>query len=261
MVYSIEKIQNEVAEILRTVTELCDRNGILYYCQAGTVLGAIRHKGPIPWDHDSDIIIPSDKIDNFVECCLKYLPERYWIDYYKTNPNGFRRFPRVGLKGYSTDVLHLDVFKLIGIPDDSEGQKALLRECSENGEQALVKKKGRVSVLSSVKHMKIKQAINRAKICMDFSAKYLYEMEEICTRYPYAESSYVMNPFGKYGAKNIFKKEIYGDGKIVPYMDYYVRVPSETDFYLRQYYGEYMKYPSIKIIKKEMKKKFIVEKI
>ena len=90
---------------------------------------------------------------------------------------------------------------------------------------------------------------------------FVKKTEELCSRYSYNKAKYVMNPFGKYGKKNIFKKEIYGEGQMVPYLDFYVRVPSELDFYLTQYYGNYMSYPPEDEINKALAAKHIVEEL
>ena len=56
--YGIGDLQDKLLEILKYVDGLCENNGLTYYAAFGTCLGAIRHKGFIPWDDDLDIYMP-----------------------------------------------------------------------------------------------------------------------------------------------------------------------------------------------------------
>ena len=67
-----------------------------------------------------------------------------------------------------------------------------------------------------------------------------------------------MNPSGKYGQKNIFRKEVYGQGCMWELDGLQVRIPSEYDFYLKQYYKDYMQTPPEDQISKEMRMQFDV---
>ena len=98
--------------------------------------------------------------------------------------------------------------------------------------------------------MQIGECIKRFKWCMCNKESIVEKMEELCNKYPYDTAKYVMNPCGKYGIKNAFQKNVYGVGKKVPYLDFEVNVPLKTEFYLKQYYGDYMKYPSPLFVKK-----------
>ena len=256
-------MQEETTGFLKAAITVCEKNNITYWCQAGTVLGAIRHSGPIPWDEDADIIIPNNQINKFVDCCTKQLPHEYWIDYYTVNPQGYRIFPRIGKRGYPTTHLHLDIFRLIGLPEDPNRQAEIAEKGIQYEKQSIFYARNTIKkirmILSPLRNRQPKEFFNRIELFTCGEKDFMEKMEDLCDQYPFDTAPYVMNPCGKYGKKNIFHKSVYGPGKIVPYLGFFVRVPSETDVYLRQYYGDYGKFPPQKEIDKIMNQKYKID--
>ena len=68
-----------VAEVLSQVSAVCKKHGIPYYAAYGTLLGAIRHKGFIPWDDDIDVGMLRADFDRFLEIADAELGEKYFI--------------------------------------------------------------------------------------------------------------------------------------------------------------------------------------
>lgn len=246
----MQQMQKYVNEMLKATIDVCEKNNITWYCQAGTVLGTVRHGGSIPWDHDADIIIPNNEIDNFVACCQRDLPKEYYVDYFTINPKELCLFPRIGLTGYSTNVLHLDVFRLIGLPDSAEEQHAIVKQAKYYNTKNSIMWQASLS---------LRCYYHRLKMFYHKRTYFAKKFNELCNKYPYKESNYVMNPSGKYGEKNIFEKSVYGEGILMKYEGFTVRIPSKTDFYLRQYYGDYMQTPPQAEIDKEMNKIFVIK--
>ena len=63
---SIEKTQEISAEILKVIADLCEELNLRYFLIYGTLIGAIRHKGFIPWDDDLDIMMPRPDYDKLL---------------------------------------------------------------------------------------------------------------------------------------------------------------------------------------------------
>lgn len=56
---NVKETQKISLELLHTIADICEMKGLRYYLMYGTLIGAIRHKGYIPWDDDTDIMMPS----------------------------------------------------------------------------------------------------------------------------------------------------------------------------------------------------------
>lgn len=81
----LRELQLHTLAILDEVDKICRRNNIFYWLASGTLLGAVRHGGFIPWDDDLDIeILYSDK-HRFIEACERELPEQYKLQCHKTD--------------------------------------------------------------------------------------------------------------------------------------------------------------------------------
>ena len=64
---NLEEIQKHSVKILYALDEICRQEGIKYFLAYGTLLGAVRHNGFIPWDDDIDVQMPREDYDRFEE--------------------------------------------------------------------------------------------------------------------------------------------------------------------------------------------------
>ena len=81
-----KRIQARELEILKSVAGACEEMGLRYMIGYGTLLGAVRHKGFIPWDDDIDICMPRDDYDVFLKEGAEHLPEQLVIQHFTTEP-------------------------------------------------------------------------------------------------------------------------------------------------------------------------------
>ncbi len=93
---TLRKLQLTELEILKHVHQVCSDNSITYYLVGGTLLGAIRHKGFIPWDDDLDIAMPRKDYIRFIDICSKgALGEDYYLHHTQTDKDYWLAFAKV----------------------------------------------------------------------------------------------------------------------------------------------------------------------
>jgi lipopolysaccharide cholinephosphotransferase len=84
---SLRDAQLIMMDVLKEVHRICENNDIKYFLSDGTLLGAVRHKGFIPWDDDLDISMLRDDYEKFLSVAMKELSEEFFLQTFDTDPN------------------------------------------------------------------------------------------------------------------------------------------------------------------------------
>lgn len=95
----LRKLQLLELRILKEIDRVCRELGITYFLDSGSVLGALRHGGFIPWDDDIDLGMPRADYDRFVAEAPAFLGEEYVVSTPETNPHQAALFGKVWLRG------------------------------------------------------------------------------------------------------------------------------------------------------------------
>lgn len=126
----LRQLQIIELEILLEVDRICKKHNIKYSMAAGTLLGAIRHKGFIPWDDDVDLVMFRHEYDRFCQVCVEELDRTRF--YFQTHTNtasyrwGYGKMRRIGTEyirkgqenlNYPSGV-SIDIFPLDSVPDN-----------------------------------------------------------------------------------------------------------------------------------------------
>ncbi|MCQ2454864.1 MAG: LicD family protein [Clostridia bacterium] len=259
--HNLSKIQQVEIDIMKSLLEIFEKYDIKYYMQGGTMLGAVRHQGFIPWDDDIDIGLPRPDYEKFLEICEKNLPKHlklrtYWDDsyhhfYFSRVVDTRYHIKREGGIEERLEEVWVDIFPLDGLP-----RNAIVR-CVHKGRLLFNRF---VYSLSTFDKLNI-QRPNRPlyhRIIIKFlvvthigelftslnSKKLLDKIDKILKSCPVEKSDVLVNFMGDNHFVG-YTKECYGYGVEVPYEfeDIELVGLKDYDFYLKVLYNDYMQLP------------------
>ena len=130
----LSSLQKQEFEILCEVRRICDKYDLTYFITAGTLLGAVRHKGFIPWDDDIDVVMPKKDFKKFSKLCRVELAKQYFFQ----NCRSEKQYPFLFAKirknnTFVNDMLlanlkihkglYIDVFPLVKCPKGENAAK------------------------------------------------------------------------------------------------------------------------------------------
>ena len=95
----LRKLQLCELEILLEFVRICEQFSLRYYLVGGTLLGAVRHQGFIPWDDDIDVAMPREDYDRFAQIAPRELAPQYFYQSPKTDPNYFLTYAKIRKNG------------------------------------------------------------------------------------------------------------------------------------------------------------------
>ena len=124
----LRAIQLRELDILRDFHRVCQALGLTYYLTAGTLLGAVRHQGFIPWDDDIDVAMPRADYERFIREGQALLDAGLFVQSWRTEPNFPYEFAKIRQRGTRTDEpilraiamdqgIFIDIFPLDPCPD------------------------------------------------------------------------------------------------------------------------------------------------
>lgn len=251
--YDIKELQKIQLSILKDIDKFCKENDIKYYITMGTLLGAVRHKGFIPWDDDIDIDLMRDDYEKF----LKLFPKndkKYFLQNYKTDKNYFNiNYSKIRLNGtlrmgkgmekiqqhhgISIDVFPVDVVSKS--KDDRVKQRRKIRFISNLAVAKSGYKSPKNSVLQnivlSIIHIILKP------IPMSFLGK---KIERVKKAYNGSNSNLVSRTHYIKGGENVvFDKLVYGTPTKLIFDGDEFNAPQKYIEFLEQVYGDYKKLP------------------
>jgi lipopolysaccharide cholinephosphotransferase len=235
-----EECKRLLLEVLINIDRFCKQNGINYSLGGGTLIGAIRHKGFIPWDDDIDIMMQRDDYERFISL---YKDERYAIVDGACNTN--HAHVRVAdtktvlrLNAWRAQFykagLWIDVFPIDKVPDTQRGYLCFKKWLWFLFEMQLTGEVNRKGFINKIMHIS----------CKPFSAFFGKQALRAMKRYNKKNTQSVACLAASwYSNSPKFPASYMEDFVEVEFEGYRVKAIKQYDTYLRGIYGDYMQFP------------------
>ena len=258
-----EELRREVQmmelDILKEFQRICADHDLRYFAIGGTCLGAVRHKGFIPWDDDIDVAMPFEDYSRFQKIAGRELQEPYEI----INPVEHRACTFPFIKMYRSDTafiekarenrpesyfgIFIDIMPIFGLPVDKKERDRVYRESS------LYIRQNRFNRLSFAETKSVPQKLMwmtcvRGRASGD-PCYYLKKLNALGQRCDFDAAQEILFAWRSiyYNKKKTYKRKfdkyVFRDYCELPFEDTVIRVPVEYDSYLTRDFGDYMKLP------------------
>ena len=246
----IKIIQDKILSILKEFINICEENNLTYYALGGTLLGAVRHQGFIPWDDDIDIGMLREDYEKFKKMAPNLLPSNLSIVNNPLNLDITQLVDKnVTIKFINAESnVFIDIFPLDGYPE--KGSFAAKLHSSRVLFQRMLCK---ISILDLLEDkdrgtienliVKISKTLRIQKLLpKDALVKNLHKLIQ---KYDFKTSPYVGNVLGRYREREIVPSEYFKEPVSLIFEDTMINCPTKYKKYLSEIYGDYMKLPPV----------------
>lgn len=241
-------IQAIEAEMFRVFTDICRQLDLQYYLWGGTLLGAVRHKGFIPWDDDIDVGMPRKDYDKFLKEAPALLPEHLFLQTYQTDPE----YPHVFAKIRNSNTtflekairkrnmnhgIFIDIFPLDGYSNKEA-------KCLKNKLQKVLID-CRISYAFDYSKLGLPIRILRLISKLFYPSIKKAQVAKEKLHRAVNSSTYIANYSGTGGERDIVPAEWYAEGVEVTFEGMLAIAPCEYHKVLTKQYGNYMELPPV----------------
>lgn len=248
----LRKIQLAELHILNEITRICEQNNIKYYLVGGTLLGAIRHKGFIPWDDDLDIAMERKDYERFCTVCKEQLRDEFYLQNYKTDKSFNMYISKVRLKDTRLvdkrveklnmhQGIYVDIFPL----DYTKRDSGIILKLRAN----LIKLFFWIKV-AKLRNAQPKSLIKRllkipAMFIVFFIPTSIIDfLTNLLMKCGNENSINLVNFCSQYGyKKQTMHRSVYGNPIKVNFENNLYFAPAQYDIYLKRIYNKYMELP------------------
>lgn len=248
---SLEEHHAVLFDMLKQVDSICHAERLRYFLSGGTLLGAIRHKGFIPWDDDIDLMMPRPDYEIFLKRAEKRLPKRYILAFPDRTKDYSQPWIRIfdtrvavddsGMQRTLTRSLFVDIFPIDGLPSN----RTLSNLCFTRVRAwDILLKCARRKALYPDERLKWLKKPMMALTRVRPLPKYAVSLNKSARRCSFERAHYAgVLATTHYGSRERMPVEVFRGSVQVPFEGELFPAPIGYDTYLSRLYGDYMQLP------------------
>lgn len=250
----LEELKRIELNVLNEIHAICAGEGLRYSLCGGTLLGAVRHGGFIPWDDDIDIFMPRPDYNKFLEIC-KTRETPFKVISSETNPKYGYLFakaydPRTIIReenGNRNDAelgVYVDIFPIDGLGDTYDEAKSNFQKTRFDRELLVAYNWRRF--FKSITHSFFYEPVRLAFFILSRFVKSEKLIKRIQSKYPsesFDASKYAGVICGSYRLKEILPSDVYSQFELIKFEEREYMAIKGKEKYLESIYGDYMRLP------------------
>lgn len=249
-----KKVWRTQLEMVKLFQSVCKKYNLKYVASGGTLIGAIRHNGYIPWDDDIDIMMPRADYEIFLTVCQKELPCGYFLQCNKTEkyyPNGhaqirncetacFNYVSCYDMQYGKNCGIFIDIFPYDDVPDNVKKRRKMARKIR------FLKKICTLKIYSDSPNLikkLIKNFLANTYFLFHSLEKTIDKINIFSQKYNGKTQTVALVSFMPGYEKNIWDKKLFDKTVLHKFEDIEIAIPENYDGVLRHEFGDYMKIP------------------
>lgn len=243
-------LQQNLLDMMKWMDHYCREHNLRYYALGGTMLGAMRHQGFIPWDDDIDIALPRKDYNKLIEGFKN--EGRYWLESVYSEADDYCYAYSKLYDTYTTMVEHkrtnlvrgtfIDVFPFDGLGQTEEEALANFKPIKRWYNFYLCFVAGIRKGRAFSKNLAVVIARLVPK-CFISNYRIRLRLDKMCSRLDYDDCKWGGNPLGAWGFKEVMPLEIYGTPTEYQFEDIRIYGSEKGDEYLTHLYGDWRQLP------------------
>lgn len=238
------KYQKITMDTLIEFHRVCEKSNIEYELAYGSLLGAIRDNGQIPWDYDIDVFVAFKDKERLIETLKKELDDKYYFYCPEVNQKCRHVIMRLAPKGYRSEALHVDVFYYVGTPNSVEERKLHIEQIKRTAHTRYCKLVNCKEEAGGNVKKYIRLMLDKMKYSMKKIEDLKNEYEKLCQMYPIDKSDYLVSA-DVFADRYEFPRILFEETELFHTVDGTFRIPKQYAELLTLVYKDYMNIPDL----------------